>query len=409
MKKQKLVLFALAALTLAGCGNPTTSSAAGTSTAGSSAATSTSKSATVTDLIGLVTDVGSINDHSFNQACWKGVQDFCTETGATSEYKQPSADSTTARVASIDALVTDGAKVVVMPGYKFNSTIKVVQDKYPNVLFLAVDCDPSDDDNNYTSYTFKSNVTSIKYYEHHSGYFAGYAAVREGYKKLGFLGGMAVPAVAKYGEGYVAGAEQAAKDMSLADGAITMNYWYSGVFTPNSDIATKMTSWYTAGTEVVFSCGGGIYSSCLTAAQNVNKATGTSDAKMIGVDVDQSSESPLIITSAFKKMEPLVDQYLTDAYKNATSGKPTFATAVAGQVVYKGVQDGDVDAGTNAVGLPTDEGSWRLTKWSVADYKAFFKKVKAGSPTIPEVTGSEANPNTAVTGLTKVVVTYETK
>jgi basic membrane protein A len=251
MKKSTFVLASLAALTLVGCGTPASSS----------------KPATVTDLIGLVTDVGSINDHSFNQACWKGVLDFCTDTGAKSEYKQPSADSTTARVASIDALVKDGAKVVVMPGYKFNSTIKIVQDKYPNVLFLAVDCDPSDDDNGYTAYNFKSNVTSIKYYEHHSGYFAGYAAVKEGFTKIGFLGGMSVPAVAKYGEGYVAGAEQAAKDLNLADGAISMNYWYSGVFTPNNDIATKMTSWYTAGTKVVFSCGGGIYSSCLTAAR----------------------------------------------------------------------------------------------------------------------------------------------
>jgi basic membrane protein A len=393
MKKSTFVLASLAALTLVGCGTPASSS----------------KPATVTDLIGLVTDVGSINDHSFNQACWKGVLDFCADTGAKSEYKQPSGDSTTARVASIDALVKDGAKVVVMPGYKFNSTIKVVQDKYPDVLFLAVDCDPSDDDNGYTAYNFKSNVTSIKYYEHHSGYFAGYAAVKEGYKELGFLGGMAVPAVAKYGEGYVAGAEQAAKDMNLDDGAISLNYWYSGVFTPNNDIATKMTSWYSAGTKVVFSCGGGIYSSCLTAAQNVNKSTGTEDAKLIGVDVDQSSESPLIITSAFKKMEPLVNQYLVDAYKNVTNGKPAFTTDVAAKVVYKGVKDGDVDAGTNAVGLPTDEGSWRLTNWSVSDYKTFFKKVKAGSPTIPEVDGSNSDPTAAITGLTKVTVHYDSK
>lgn len=359
--------------------------------------------------IGLVTDVGSINDHSFNEARWKGVQDYCNTNNVKSEYKQPSADSTAARVASIDALVKDGAKVVVMPGYKFNSTIKTVQDKYPNVLFLAVDCDPSDDDNGYTAYTFKNNVTSIKYYEHHSGYFAGYAAVKEGYTKLGFLGGMSVPAVAKYGEGYVAGAEQAAKDMSLADGAITMNYWYSGTFTPNNDIKAKMTSWYTAGTEVVFSCGGGIYSSCLSAAQDANTASGKTNAKMIGVDVDQSNESPLIITSAFKKMEPLVNQYLTDAYAAKKNDLPTFGTSVAGQVVYKGVQDGDVDAGTNAVGLPTDEGSWRLTKWSVADYKTFFKAVKGGTPKIPEVDGSKADPTVAVTGLSKVTVTYESK
>lgn len=397
MKKTSLVLLALSAVALAGCGQ----------TGNSSVSSSVNSGLSVTGVVGLVTDVGSINDHSFNEACWKGVQDFCTSTGATPEYKQPATDSTSARVASIDALVTDGAKVVVMPGFKFNSTIKIVQDKYPSVLFLGVDCDPSDDDNGYTAYTFKNNATSIKYYEHHSGFFAGYAAVKEGYKKLGFLGGMSVPAVVKYGEGYVAGAEQAAKDMSLADGAVSMNYWYSGSFTPNDDIKTKMTSWYTAGTEVVFSCGGGIYSSCLSAAQDVNTVLGNDSSKLIGVDVDQSNESPLVITSAFKKMEPLVNQYLIDAYTNATAGVPAFTTAIAGKVIYKGVQDGDVDAGTNAVGLPTESASWRLTKWSVADYKTFYKSVKAGSPVIPDLDGATADPNAALTGLKKVVVTYE--
>jgi basic membrane protein A len=151
-----------------------------------------------------------------------------------------------------------------------------------------------------------------------------------------------------------------------------------------------MTSWYTAGTEVVFSCGGGIYSSCLTAATNANTATGTADAKMIGVDVDQSNESPLDHHFGFQEDGAAgqsvscrclcrFERWFADLWHHG-----------CGQVVYKGVQDGDVDAGTNAVGLPTDEGSWRLTKWSVADYKAFFKKVKDGTPKIPEVDGSSS-------------------
>ncbi|MFA6829843.1 MAG: BMP family ABC transporter substrate-binding protein [Bacilli bacterium] len=361
-------------------------------------------------IIGLVTDVGSINDHSFNEACWKGVQEFVGNhsDSLTAKYKQPANDSTNDRISAVTSLVNDGAKVVVMPGYKFNSTIKSVQETYPNVLFLTVDCDPSDDDNNYAAYEFKNNVTSIKYYEHHSGYFAGYAAVKDGYTGLGFVGGMAVPAVAKYGEGYVAGAEQAAKDMGLADNAIKMNYWYSGSFTPSDAIKTKATSFYSSGTEVIFSCGGGIYSSVLSAAVDANTTLGSKDCKMIGVDVDQSTESELVITSAFKKMQPLVNEYLENAYTNIDykTGTPVFATDVAGKLIYKGVQDGDIDEGTNAVGLPTETDSWRLTNWTVDEYKAFFKSVKAGTVVIPEIDGTTADPTSVFTGLTKVKLTY---
>lgn len=326
--------------------------------------------------IAVVTDVGSINDHSFNEACWKGVQDYSADSKVGCCYYQPSADSTTARVATIDSAVSKGAKVIVMPGYLFNSTIKIVQDKYTDVRFLAVDCDMSDDDNGYTAYAFKSNVTSIKYNEHEAGFFAGYAAIKEGYRKLGFLGGMAVPAVVKYGQGFVYGADIAAKELGLKSTDVAMNYWYSGVFKPNDEIATKMTSWYNSGTQVVFSCGGGIYSSCVSAAKDVNSALGTTEKKVIGVDVDQATESPLIITSAMKNMEVTVKAYLKNLYGN----KNEWPTDVAAKVIYKGVSD-------DAVGLPTASDSWRMTKFTVAEYNALYAKVKAGDVTVPAIDG----------------------
>src|SRR5574344_2250328 len=157
--------------------------------------------------LAVVTDVGFINDHSFNEACYKGMVDYATEKGLSYTYYQPSENSTANRVSTIDTAVANGAKVVVLPGYLFNSSIKVVQGKYPNVHFLAVDCDMSDDDNDYAAYTFTDNVTSLKFYENQAGFFAGYAAVMEGYTKIGFLGGMAVPAVVKYCQAYLYGAE----------------------------------------------------------------------------------------------------------------------------------------------------------------------------------------------------------
>lgn len=320
--------------------------------------------------IALVTDVGTIDDHSFNEACYKGVKQYAEEKGITYQYYRPSEDSVNARVSTIKNAIASGAKVVVLPGYLFNPAIESVQTAYPDVKFLACDCDPERAD--YSAYTFTSNVTSIKYNEEQSGFFAGYAAVKEGYRKIGFLGGMAVPAVIKYGQGYLYGADLAAKELNLTAADVSCNYWYSGVFVGNDNIVTKMSTWYTTGTEVVFSCGGGIYSSCVTAATNANTANGNKNKKVIGVDVDQAKESELIITSAMKKLQVTVYDYLTDLYTN----KMAWGTDVAGKVVYKGVE-------SDAVGLPTETDSWRMTNFTVAQYNAIYKKVKDGDVVVP--------------------------
>ncbi len=341
--------------------------------------------------IALVTDVGTIDDHSFNEACWKGAKQYADEKGISCQYYRPSEDSTAQRVATIKNAINNGAKVVVLPGYLFNSSIKQVQDEYPNVKILACDCDPSDDDNNYTAYTFGDNVTSIKYNENEAGFFAGYAAVKEGYRNIGFCGGMSVPAVVKYGQGYLYGADYAAKELSLADNSVSCKYWYSGSFNASTEITTHVSGWYTGNTEVVFSCGGGIYSSVLSAATSANDANGNDNKKVIGVDVDQSNESPLIITSAVKKLQLTVYDYLTSLYSNDM----TWTSDVAGKVVYKGVAD-------NAVGLPTETDSWRLSNFTVAQYNAVYKKVKDGDITVPSIDVTTTKVET-----TKVTTTYD--
>ena len=109
---------------------------------------------------------------------------------------------------------------------------------------------------------------------------AGYAAVKLGYTHLGFLGGMAVPAVVRYGYGFVQGADAAAAETGAA---VTVEYAYGNQFYGDADITAYMDNWYqTLGVEVVFACGGGIYSSAAEAAAKVG-------GKVIGVDVDQAA------------------------------------------------------------------------------------------------------------------------
>jgi basic membrane protein A and related proteins len=326
--------------------------------------------------IALVTDVGNIDDKSFNEGSWNGVKAFAEANKKSYQYYRPSEDSTAARVETIKAAIDKGAKIVVCPGFLFEETIFNVQDQYPNVQFLLLDGVPHNED--YSVFKTSSNVHCILYQEEQAGYLAGYAAIMEGYTKLGFLGGMAVPAVIRYGYGYVQGADAAAKVKGLAKGDIQLKYWYSGVFQQNDEIKTKMAGWYTEGTEVVFSCGGGIYLSATAAAQAAGK-------KVIGVDVDQSltDNTGTIITSAMKGLTQSVELALTSLYKN--NGK--WDAERSGKTAVLGAKE-------DCVGLPT--ATWKLTKWTVADYEALFDKLVDNSVVVDSSSDDKVRPETEI-------------
>lgn len=321
--------------------------------------------------IALVTDVGNIDDKSFNQGAWEGVVAYAEANGKTYSYYRPSEDSTEARVETIKAAVDKGAKVVVCPGYLFEDAIFEVQTAFPEVMFLLLDGEPHTAD--YSSKETTANTHCILYQEEQAGYFAGYAAVKEGFTKLGFLGGMAVPAVIRYGYGFVQGANDAAKELGNA-ADVEIKYWYADSFAPSDDIMTKMSGWYTEGTEVVFSCGGGIYLSAVAAAEAAN-------AKVIGVDVDQSAESELIITSAMKGLTNSVVLALTDLYNNGG----TWPAELSGKTSNLGAAD-------DCVGLPTAEGSWRMSNFTVDQYNTLFEQVKSGAVAVSNNSDPETHP-----------------
>lgn len=256
---------------------------------------------------------------------------------------------------SIAQAINEGANTVVMPGYLFGTTVLTVQDTYPDVYFIAVDVASGDLTFDYqTYYEPKANVACLTFSEEQAGYLAGYAAVKEGYTKLGFLGGMAVPAVVRYGYGFIQGADAAAKEMNVK---IDINYTYGGQFAGSPEITAKMEGWYQSGTQVVFACGGGIYTSALEAAQKNN-------GKVIGVDVDQSYISPLIITSAMKGLQNVTESVLDELNKGNWS-------IYGGKVTNFGLLEGEY------VGLPT--ATWTLKNISVADYEALKAKIKDGT------------------------------
>jgi len=302
--------------------------------------------------LALITDVGTIDDKSFNQGAWEGLKKFADESGKTIKYYQPIDEGTNYYLDAIELAVNGGAVIVVTPGFLFEEPIFIAQDLYPDVNFILLDGSPHDAD--YGVFKTGPNTVGVTYAEEQSGFLAGYAAVKDGYRSLGFMGGMAVPAVVRFGYGFVAGADYAAAELGLSSGDISIRYHYTDVFWPTPEAQTMAASWYSADVEVIFACGGGMGNSVMAAAE----AAGT---KVIGVDIDQADESPTIITSAMKELA--ISVY--DTVKEFYDGN------------WRGGQDIVFTAENGGVGLPL--ATSRFNTFSKADYDAIYAKLAANS------------------------------
>jgi len=344
--------------------------------------------------VAMITDYGDITDESFNQATYEGAKGWCESNKVDFTYYKPADNTDTERVKSIELAIEKGYNVIVMPGYAFAPAIEATASNtdYAGVKFIALDVAKGDllaahfgadydynpDNSKWASYVLPSNVYCAVYQEELAGYMAGYAAVKEGYTHLGFLGGMAVPAVVRYGYGYVQGCDDAA-----AGAKIDIKYVYGGQFFGDNDITQVVNEWYRSGTEVIFSCGGGIYTSaCQAAKDNGGK-------KVIGVDVDQSVTidtgygAGMCITSAMKGLAATVKTKLQDVVVDGNwSSKIETLGLVSGS-----------DPTLNYVQLPMN--TWTMKKFTVDNYKSlvadlFSKKitVESGIASTPTVAGT---------------------
>ncbi|MDR0324428.1 MAG: BMP family ABC transporter substrate-binding protein [Treponema sp.] len=301
--------------------------------------------------LALITDVGTIDDKSFNQGSWEGLLQYAREHNISHKYYQPSEQSDNAYLEAIDLAARAGAKIIVTPGFLFETPIYVAQDRYPDVRFILVDGVPHSAD--YSTFRTASNVVGVLYAEDQAGFLAGYAAVKDGNRRLGFMGGMAVPAVVRFGYGFIQGAEYAAGELGLAPGSVSINYHYTGGFAATPEAQTMSASWYNSGIDIIFACGGAVGNSVMAAAAAAGK-------KVIGVDIDQSGESPTVVTSAMKGLQVSVYDCIRDFYANRFPGGQT--------LVFTAANDG--------IGLPM--ATSRFTSFSKADYDAIFQKLASG-------------------------------
>lgn len=309
--------------------------------------------------IALITDKGNIDDKSFNQGAWEGVVEFAKANNISHKYYKPEEASDAGYLASIDLAVKGGAKVVVTPGFLFEVAVYEAQTKYPDVKFILLDGAP------HTPYPdpifdTKVNVASVMYAEEQSGYLAGYAAVKDGYTKLGFMGGMAVPAVQAFGYGYLQGAEAAAKELGVS---VDVKYHYTGNFEENDTNKATAKTMFEGGTEIIFACGGSVGKSVMAAADEAKKV-------VIGVDVDQRYDSTTVITSAVKGLGTSVVQVLESIYKTNK-----FDADFGGKTTYFNAANGGVGLPTIVIGQKDGNAFDRFKTFNKADYDAIFDKL----------------------------------
>ena len=360
--------------------------------------------------VAMITDYGDITDQSFNQTTYEACKAFAEKNKIEFKYYKPAGDNTADRVAMIESAVEEGFNVIVMPGYAFGGAIVEAAPQHKDVKFIALDVAKGDlleagvakagekydytpDNWELSKYVDMSNVYCAIYQEELCGYMAGYAAVKLGYKNLGFLGGMAVPAVVRYGYGFVQGVDAAAAELKLTD--VKVNYIYGGQFFGDADITAVMDTWYNGGTEVVFACGGGIYTSAVDAAKKVN------GAKVIGVDVDQAGViakyaagegadqatidgfKALTVTSAMKGLYPATFDTLTDVIVKGNWDN------YKGKIQNLGLVSGD-DPTLNYVQIPMESTQWKDGAFTKDDYKAMVKNMFDGKITVSNDTTKAA-------------------
>ena len=364
---------AAAAAALTACGG-SSSSTASSAAASTSTAASTAEGGEKIVKVALTCDTGTIDDESFNQACWTAVSGYM---GDDCQYYIPEADASDEdRETMIRQAVNDGADVIVCVGYLYGASLAWAADQYPDVKFIAVDVTQGD----IGTDSIPANCYCITFKEEQAGYLAGYAIAKDGKTKLGFLGGMAVPAVIRYGYGFVQGADAAAAELGQN---IEINYFYGGQFYGDANITSRMEGWYSNGTQVVFACGGGIYTSAVEAALKNN-------GYVIGVDVDQNyigangvadgtyAYNPFI-TSAMKGLSEAVNTALADIDAGSWGD-------IAGSNGNFGLEDGDY------IGLPTDADSWNFESFTTDEYEEVKGKIKSGEITVDNSSDDATKP-----------------
>lgn len=329
--------------------------------------------------VAMVTDFADVNDASFNQATYEASVAICKEKNIPFTYYKPADNTDFERLKSMDLAVERGYNVIICPGFAFNAPIALHAMNHPNVKYIGIDIAIEDYPDGYVC---PPNIYYARFKEEIAGFMAGYATIMEGYRNVGFLGGMEGAAVKRYGYGFIQGVDEAineveAKNPSGGNYQVRLDYVYGGQFFGDAEITTYMDSWYKrpdSPTQVVFACGGSIYTSAAQAAKN-------NGGRVIGVDTDQSQiidrdyGKGMCLTSAMKGIGMVVKDVITVITDNPEEWDSGFH-------VLGLVTPDKEKLDTNYVQLPLN--SWAFVNFKKDNYSDLVYEIWNGSRVISD-------------------------
>ena len=303
-----LLAVALAALAMgvAACGSSNSSSSSSSSSSAAAAPSSSSTSTAAASSsgsgfkVGLVTDIGGLNDHGFNHLSYEGLLQAESQLGVKGTVLQSTSGSD--YVPNLSRLAASGNKLVIAVGFLMADAIQQVALKYPNVHFAIID-NPGG-----AAPDTAKNIEGIDFAEQQAGYPAGYLTglylKEHHYTTASSVGGQSIPPVTDYIGGYQAGVKAADPSAKLLNA-------YSQNFTDESSCKELALNQINAGSKVVFQVAGACGLGVISAGEQTH-------TQVIGVDADQSYLAPtLVLTSAEKK----VDTGVFTAIKNLENGQ----------------------------------------------------------------------------------------
>jgi basic membrane protein A len=288
--------------------------------------------------VGMVTDSGTIDDKSFNQGTWEGVLKAGKEFKLNTKYLKPVGTTEADYVKEIGNLYDAGYKLVICPGFKFETAIFQAQSKYTDCNFVLIDGNPHSGD--YKA-VVKSNTVPIFFAEHESGFLAGVAtALQLKTGEVGFIGGMEIPPVQKFNWGFQQGILYANSKLGTKIVMNAKNVIYQGSFDNVAAGQALAAQMFDQGVKAIFCAAGGVGIGAINEAKARAKAGQT--VWIVGVDSDQyntgiyEGQKSVILTSAMKR----VDSAAYDMIKAQLDG------------VFPGGKTLTFNAKNNGIGIP---------------------------------------------------------
>lgn len=292
MKKRNslIALILVFALALVGCGQKSNAPANNKAENNKAEETSEAKSDIV---VGFVTDEGGINDQSFNQGVWEGVEKAKEDFGIASKFKE-SKDSNE-YMPNFETLLDEGANLIVGAGFKMGDVVIETAKNNPDVKFAIVDVDPTvgyDKEGNMVEVEAPANLLGIMFKAQEPSFLVGYIAGHTTESNVvGFVGGQESVLIGAFEYGFTAGVKYAANELGKE---IEVKSQYAGNFTDAQKGKAIANQMFEQGADVIFHAAGGVGDGVIKSAEEHGKWA-------IGVDRDQLEVAPNnVLTSAMK-------------------------------------------------------------------------------------------------------------